>query len=496
MLFRQVADLFLTRKPAAGGGHQDGLVDILTMLLPKVAVSVRRELAATLYSMTSPPLPLIRLLMNDVSEVAGPLLRHAPLTVDAIRALAPDAGPAARRLFMVRPDLPEDIRAEWQQVEQQAAAAPPAPPLASNAGVLRQRRNRFQDAVRAATDWQWETDRNGVLTFVSDSTARAFERPTAHMVGAPLMDLVAADDKPYQPDPLSHALTRLRPFDNLTVRPVARALTARRWRLAGVPVFDGGTGRFLGYRGTAQAIPQPTPPVPAATQAQQPVVTAPSGLDPAVMNALQTLSHEIRTPLNAILGFSEIVALGARGPLHDRYRNSAQEAVAAGWQLNKVIAQILECAPLLSRTRPPEIKMLSLMQAVRDALAALAGEAAEKAISLAITPDSVSPAIDSDGTALTLCLTNLLRRAVLESPAGSQIQVAIRSGQNNAVEIVIPLPGGDAAPQNSPLSKLYQSFAEELASLLQARIQVRPVGGPAQELRVHLPLTSATGSGI
>jgi PAS domain-containing protein len=515
-LFRHVADLFLNHRPATSPAHQDDLVSILTMLRPKVDIRVRRELAATLYSMTSPPLPLVRLLMNDVEEVAGPLLRHAPLTADAIRILAPDAGPEARRRLLVRPDLPADIRAQWQQsagtAGQAAATAeptPPLPPASDKASALRQQRNRFQDMVRAATDWQWETDRNGVLTFISDSAVRAFERPVSYMVGAPLMDLVTAEGTPHQPDPLNHTLARLRPFDNLIVRPLARALAEQRWQLAGVPVFDRESGRFMGYRGTAQSVSHFNNPLaaappgrafhaPAATPRPPAGEGQAGGLDPTVMAALQTLSHEIRTPLNAILGFSEIVALGTRGPLDDRYRRSAQEAVAAGWHLNKVISHILECAPLLSGKRPPNAnpntKMVSLVQTVRSVLTAVAEEAAEKSVSLAIAPDSVSPVIQGDSAVLTMCLTNLLRRAVLESAAGSQIQVTIRTEQRGSVEIVVPVPKRDPKSENSPLSKLYQFFAEELAVRLSAHIKVSPASGQSQSLSLYLPLAETQGT--
>ncbi|HEX2761989.1 MAG TPA: PAS domain S-box protein, partial [Rhizomicrobium sp.] len=46
---------------------------------------------------------------------------------------------------------------------------------------------------------------------------------------------------------------------------------------------------------------------------------------------LANMSHELRTPLNAIIGFSEIMALEAFGPLGEpRYRNYARDVVGAG----------------------------------------------------------------------------------------------------------------------------------------------------------------------
>jgi signal transduction histidine kinase len=58
---------------------------------------------------------------------------------------------------------------------------------------------------------------------------------------------------------------------------------------------------------------------------------------------LANMSHELRTPLNAVLGFSEILASEAFGPLGSkRYRGYAQDIHASGAHLLDVINDILD----------------------------------------------------------------------------------------------------------------------------------------------------------
>ena len=58
---------------------------------------------------------------------------------------------------------------------------------------------------------------------------------------------------------------------------------------------------------------------------------------------LANMSHELRTPLNAILGFSEILANEAFGPLgNERYRGYAKDIHASGSHLLGIINDILD----------------------------------------------------------------------------------------------------------------------------------------------------------
>jgi signal transduction histidine kinase len=64
---------------------------------------------------------------------------------------------------------------------------------------------------------------------------------------------------------------------------------------------------------------------------------------------LANMSHELRTPLNAVLGFSELLAGEAFGPLgNKRYRGYAEDIHASGTHLLDVINDILDLSKAAS----------------------------------------------------------------------------------------------------------------------------------------------------
>jgi len=108
---------------------------------------------------------------------------------------------------------------------------------------------RFRDVANATSDWIWETDAAGRLTFVSERFAEATEIAVGRILGRPLGDMLVAVDGP-EATSLSGLLAAPQPFRNLLCRYEDRAGTARIVRLAGTPIFDAG-GALRGHRGTA-----------------------------------------------------------------------------------------------------------------------------------------------------------------------------------------------------------------------------------------------------
>jgi PAS domain S-box-containing protein len=126
-------------------------------------------------------------------------------------------------------------------------------------GRLRERRLRLQNArLRTASlsssDWLWETDEHGRLSWVSDGIeAHTGEAPSADL-GATLDDLhrPAATAPPHMWEQFLARQARREPFKDV----VTERLTPHGplvTRLSGVPVFDS-QGRFRGYRGATSDI--------------------------------------------------------------------------------------------------------------------------------------------------------------------------------------------------------------------------------------------------
>jgi signal transduction histidine kinase len=529
LLFRHLCDLFLHKRLPAAAADRETLYQILRLLRPKVGLSLRRDLAAQLYSMDSPPEPLVRLLIEDVDEVCGPLIEHAALSPALMVDIARTGSLAARSRLLRRRDLPEDVKsllegekfspepmpakvsakltpaaepvkadakAEPAMVEiavEPPAAAVPSPSfqdLDLAAAAIRRNRGRLQDFVRTAADWQWETDRSGRLTYVSDGATVAFGQPPALLVGAALPELLKpANDEPGR-NALEEVLGRWRPFADLKVESRAQGSAVNLWRLAAVPVFDIGNGRFQGYRGAAvlagpPAAARPSPPVGRRQPAIAPATNsaASTAIDPSVLAAVQNLSHELRTPLNAILGFSEMIAQGSLGAVDPHYRDYANRIVAAGQTVNRMISDILEYAPLVSGKSALKTRSVGVAQALRVAMAATESAAAAKPVLARLADEAVPAIIACDPTYLEACLANILGAAIAESAPHSTLTVTIHSLPNGAVEVRAPIARPDAADDApSPMYDLRLAFAREIARRLHYAVFTRPAGAPPREI--------------
>jgi diguanylate cyclase (GGDEF)-like protein/PAS domain S-box-containing protein len=99
--------------------------------------------------------------------------------------------------------------------------------------------------------WFWETARDGTLSYVSDSVARALGREPADLLERPFTDLIStetADGSATSERTLGFYLSSHVAFQDLIVR--AKTKNEIWWSISGRPVHDE-IGRFFGFRGFA-----------------------------------------------------------------------------------------------------------------------------------------------------------------------------------------------------------------------------------------------------
>jgi two-component system, cell cycle sensor histidine kinase PleC len=115
----------------------------------------------------------------------------------------------------------------------------------------RRERQRLQDVIRSTSDWVWEKDETGAISFVSDRVTEALGIPPLLVKGRPLIGIGRFVAPEAESAPA--VLLGRRPFRDAPFEIEDRLGQTRRFHLSGVPVFDD-TGRFLGYRGTASDV--------------------------------------------------------------------------------------------------------------------------------------------------------------------------------------------------------------------------------------------------
>jgi len=152
---------------------------------------------------------------------------------------------------------------------------------------------------------------------------------------------------------------------------------------------------------------------------------------------LATMSHELRTPLNAIIGFSEIMALEALGPVgHPRYKEYAELVHASGGHLLALINDILDFSKIDAGRLELNEETLDIDEIVRDSLKMTRGQADAAGVRIAEPSCADIPLLRADRRRLRQVLLNLLSNSIKFTPSGGEIHVsAVETAQGIAITV-------------------------------------------------------------
>ena len=158
---------------------------------------------------------------------------------------------------------------------------------------------------------------------------------------------------------------------------------------------------------------------------------------------LSDASHELRTPLASIRGYAELFRMGAAREPDDvarAMRRIEDEAARMG-----VLVEDLLALARLDELPDPVRRRVDVAAIARDAVDDARATAPERAIGLDAAPGST---VLGDPDQIGQVLANLLRNAVVHTPAGTPIEVAVAPAGDD-VRVVVRdhgpgLPAADA----------------------------------------------------
>jgi diguanylate cyclase (GGDEF)-like protein len=114
-----------------------------------------------------------------------------------------------------------------------------------------QRSDRLlQEHERSGRGWFWETDRQGLLTYMSDTLVQTLDAPATGLIGRPITEIIRPGDKKQGEGErtLGFHLSARTGFSELAVC-AALSKEERWWSISGQPVFNE-YGQFHGFRGS------------------------------------------------------------------------------------------------------------------------------------------------------------------------------------------------------------------------------------------------------
>jgi two-component system phosphate regulon sensor histidine kinase PhoR len=139
------------------------------------------------------------------------------------------------------------------------------------------------------------------------------------------------------------------------------------------------------------------------------------------------VSHELRTPLTSIQGYAETLIEGAihdeqrRGEFLERIRHQAG-------RLGKLTSDLLTLSTIESGKYSFKRSPVDLGPILREAMAALSGQAEQKSISLRFETPAQTQLAECDPDAIHQVMLNLLDNAVKFSHRGGSVEVSIQPG--------------------------------------------------------------------
>jgi len=174
---------------------------------------------------------------------------------------------------------------------------------------------------------------------------------------------------------------------------------------------------------------------------------------------LAHMSHELRTPLNAIIGFSEIMALEAFGPLGEpRYRNYARDVVGAGRHLLGLIDGVLDIAKIENGKMTPAPQSIDVGELGTACIGMMEQRAAERGLALSTELDADLPRLFVDRKHLKQIVLNFLGNAVKFTEPGGCVTLGAHRTQDGQLVIWVKDSGiGIAA---GDLERALQPFGQ------------------------------------
>lgn len=379
--------------------------------------------------------------------------------------------------------------------------------LTHQSAVLDQARasqTRLDDVIRSTSDWVWECDADGRLTFVSERITEVLGRLPVALQGQRLLDLgrFISENGAALSDPFRAG----GPFRNMLfeVRDLGGEL--RQIQLSGVPVFHSETGRLTGFRGTGTDVTAQRRAEDHARRSQRDLETAleqlrnknvqlESALDQVLIASrakgefLAAMSHELRTPLNAIIGFAEVIMLNTFGDLPIKYRSYVGEIVNAGKHLLSKINDILDVAKAESRTLNLSAESTSVGDIINRALAQVILRAQEKNIDISRVRIDRDYMLMVDPERARQIFENLFSNAIKFTPTGGAVGIDIHKEPGEMLAITVWDTGmGIAADKQEAIFESFQQIHDGIFS--------RPQGGTGLGLTVARHVANLMGGNI
>jgi len=202
---------------------------------------------------------------------------------------------------------------------------------------------------------------------------------------------------------------------------------------------------------------------------------------------LAAMSHELRTPLNAIGGYTELLALGIRGPINEQQQEDLRRIARNQAHLLSIINDILNFARVEAGYVDFTIEALAASDVIVGVEPFMAPQVAQKQLRFTLHPCDASLIMLADRDKAQQVLLNLLVNATKFTDQGGTIDVRA-DGDSETVRICVS-DTGIGIPSDR-LDAIFEPFVQVHRSLTQ------PISGTGFGLSISRDIARRMGGDI
>jgi len=282
----------------------------------------------------------------------------------------------------------------------------------------RQRR-QLESLIAAIPDPVWMKDSNGVFLSCNAEFSK--------MMGASITEVIGKTDADFFPPEVA---AQFRADDQIAAESATPILceewiTYRSdghralWATVKTPVWSTDGHKLLGVLGIARDITERQTLLAELKQAHQAALAA----SDAKSKFLSTMSHELRTPLNIIIGFAQMLDLGAPDSLSSQQREAVNHILNSGHHLLNLINEVLDLARIESGLLDLHLENVAFLPLLDEVIGLSHPAAAARQITIYRDDVSQELWLQANERRLKQVLLNLLSNAVKYNRDGGQIKI-------------------------------------------------------------------------
>jgi len=310
----------------------------------------------------------------------------------------------------------------------------------------------LNDFEQGTSDWLFECDANGSLTYVSARFSEIVGKSPQEVKGLTLLDAAGADATQTGWVELYETMQERQPVVARQLE-VNRAGQTTHWQISARPLFSG-SEVFRGYRGVGRDITAEWETDRKLIEAKE----AAEAASAAKSQFLAVMSHELRTPLNSIVGFSEILSSRSEEALPTEVRlDYAKTILNSSRHLQTLITDILDATRIENGTIALIEQDIDAAELVEIAVKMCRDQAEKTDVTLvAKLTDGIE--IRADITRTKQVILNLLTNAIKFSLTGGVVNIELLRMRDDRLAVVVR--DGGIGIKSEDVGRVFEPFVQ------------------------------------